>query len=322
MTPGAAPRAPASGDRCRGARRGRDRIIRHRADDTRPAPRGVRRDAGSASRRAARAPAKSAAPSGRRGCGAVLFIPARTGNTKWLRVASGPTRSRCRGLEGCEPGGSLLPRGGLPVGDTLRVHGVRRRPGSGSERVYLKSFELRFVGGFAEHCPSPTGRCAMTKRKAPSRTRIADGSSPRGRGTPGPRLDLPAVERFIPARAGNTSQGHAQARGAAGRVTPGATPRGARVRGPVPGCDSKAGPDHPARDGCRTRCASRGQPQGRFRRIASSCSCPCQVKAPGGRRGCAAAVHPRAGGEHDMRRINSGRFIPRGAGNTGRRPGD
>ena len=32
-------------------------------------------------------------------------------------------------------------------------------------------------------------------------------------------------------------------------VTPGAAPRDARVRGSVPGCDSKAGPDHPTRAG-------------------------------------------------------------------------
>ena len=135
--------------------------------------------------------------------GAERFIPARAGNTRArppLRPWR-PVHPRAGGEHVRAGSGTPIRRGSSPRG-----RGTRRR-------LHGPSGEHRFIparaGNTGRRCRgpprTPVHPRAGGEHSTPPHARLdAAGSSPRGRGTPDVGLAKHPVDRFIPARAGNT----------------------------------------------------------------------------------------------------------------------
>ena len=131
------------------------------------------------------------------------FIPAGAGNTSRRRsTPQGRTvhprgrgeHSRSRANSGEPNGSSPRARGTLTASPSSQVRDRFIPAGAGNTLRHVR----RYVG-VAVH---PRGRGEHNSHLIVRS--IADGSSPRARGTPGPRQRAPGLRRFIPAGAGNT----------------------------------------------------------------------------------------------------------------------
>ena len=218
---------------------------------------------------------------------ALRFIPARAGNAgafffpateRTVHPRAGGERSSTWRLYVSGIGSSPRGRGTLDaeVGPARAGRFIPARAGNASERSRNPSSTTVHPRAGGERC-----RCVCD-------TQTKSGSSPRGRGTPHTRPTATARQRFIPARAGNAyptrdlhppSTVHPRAGGERLRDhheqihVAGSSPRGRGTRGRKAACN----PFFrfiPARAG--------NAPSARRRRIASP-------------------VHPRAGGERDLR---------------------
>ena len=191
--------------------------------------------------------------------------------------------------------------GSSPRGRGTRIHAAGRRA------------PLRFIPARAGNTPGGRrrrwvppvhpragGEHQTTRVRASS----PDGSSPRGRGTQVIEPSEQQIQRFIPARAGNT-------------------PRRRRVEQPRP-VHPRAGGEHPG-PWCWRSPAAGSSPRGRGtpNRRPLSWHRHRFIPARAGNTGLAGAspgtvpVHPRAGGEHFRRRRIASRFTgssPRGRG--------
>ena len=135
----------------------------------------------------------------------VRFIPARAGNTSTPVFTSwGASVHPRAGGEHCwvamsskECAGSS-PRGrGTPFGTGSADRGIRFIPARAGNTSALRCLSAT---------PTVHPRAGGEHRAAVRRTCLTTGSSPRGRGTPGPTLRDRGCGRFIPARAGNTAR--------------------------------------------------------------------------------------------------------------------
>ena len=132
------------------------------------------------------------------------FIPARAGNTRTCRAtaARSTVHPRAGGEHRLGATGELVKAGSSPRGRGTQLF------------VSVGCQARRFIPARAGNTLSPR----WTKRRATVHPRaggehtngtfpagVGYGSSPRGRGTHGVALDDPSLERFIPARAGNTA---------------------------------------------------------------------------------------------------------------------
>ena len=233
------------------------------------------------------------------------FIPARAGNAHDLDrgAAEETVHPRAGGERGV-----MGPAVRRCVGSSPRGRGTR-------PAVAGRSGRLRFIPARAGNAIPPcdvTPPRSVHPRAGGERSRRFwkrtgfSGSSPRGRGTRHPPVELLAEDRFIPARAGN-----------AGERPPGAPmgPVHPRAGGERPGRGAQPGPRRrfiPARAGNAPRCGSRSR--GR----------PVHPRA-GGERGSTHARGPAAGGSSPRGRGTRRparspgahrRFIPARAGNA------
>ena len=264
------------------------------------------------------------------------FIPARAGNTRRRRATATQSRRRfipARAGNTCHASGVLaetivrfIP---ARAGNTAQ-HGSRTSPVCRfiPARAGNTHGLLRAVGVIAVHpraggehsfqADPPTGTVGsspLTGNTVPRRACvIACGSSPRGRGTHRWWRSAPRWQRFIPARAGNTT---ALLQAVVRRWTvhprvggehPSASPDSTGVRPPT--VHPRAGGEH-----LEVAIPSVLALLRRF------------IPARAGNTGVnvdrdsasAESVHPRAGGEHSISRLRSMRlirFIPARAGNT------
>ncbi len=230
------------------------------------------------------------------------FIPARAGNTALLtaRKHGAAVHPRAGGEHLEAKLGRAKITGSSPRGRGTRVMPVchcrsRRfipaRAGNTDERSQsaLQITVHPRAGG--EHAPSP-GKAQHTS-----------GSSPRGRGTLGPQQRREIMERFIPARAGNTGLG--------------LSPR------PYKPVHPRAGGEHDL-TGANLTEANDSSPRGRgtlhhtyfqavsLRFIPARAGNTCPKITPQK----AIAVHPRAGGEHSLSQVS--RYSAPGSSPRGR----
>ena len=132
------------------------------------------------------------------------FIPARAGNTRAAAPGArgSPVHPRSRGEHTASPAAGS----GIPGSSPLARGTPRPGPAPASAR--------RFIPARAGNtCPVNAPPCTTAvhprsrgehRHRIPDLT-LGDGSSPLARGTPPRRPPRPAAQRFIPARAGNTS---------------------------------------------------------------------------------------------------------------------
>ena len=274
------------------------------------------------------------------------FIPARAGNTAQIPLAPGhvPVHPRSRGEHRGGSGRVLGVGGSSPL-----ARGTRRAPGTAPRAA---RFIPARAGNTAGRRPARRRGSVHPRSRGEHRRGVGgaahgDGSSPLARGTPRRSHAAAEPERFIPARAGNTT-GTA---GTGGRTPVHPRSRGEHVGDPAPhgalrrfiparagnttrrGRRSPGAPVHPRSRGEHTPAAgaARGLPGSSplargtqwTRLTGSDRDRFIPARAGNTRRPTTcthtSAVHPRSRGEHarhPRRRRRAGRFIPARAGNT------
>ena len=235
------------------------------------------------------------------------FIPARAGNTVWEDLArpASAVHPRAGGEHGAgyrvqalEPGSSPRGRGTPDVVD-LSAGGHRFIPARAGN-----TSRAAFRAGSSSVHPRAGGEHADSERDPENLA----GSSPRGRGTLPGGIGGAAHERFIPARAGNTS-GASSPRGRSP-----VHPRAGGEHGIRPITPMSSGGSSPRGRGTRRGAHHVGR-RGRFipARAGNTATAPRAPRAD--------TVHPRAGGEHSSSTSPSAAAIgssPRGRGTPSR----
>ena len=243
--------------------------------------------------------------SGAPGAAVYRFIPARAGNTRGCRPASGRTPVHPRA------GGEHI--AGVPSLSDFSGSSPRGRgtPGYGAESLDRPRFIPARAGnttatGSSASAVSVHPRAGGEHALAAPGEVSSDGSSPRGRGTP-PRVRRSGWgHRFIPARAGNTGRGRAARRATPVHPRAGGEHRTTHVTLALPAGSSPRGrgtPHHPR------------HPRAAGRFIPARAGNTARRRTPP-RRSPGSSPRGRGTLEIQLDRPESPRFIPARAGNT------
>ena len=215
------------------------------------------------------------------------FIPARAGNTcrRSRRDAGAAVHPRAGGEHLTRLHGLFLHCGSSPRG-----RGTRLRPHPPARGHRFIPARAGNTGGMSSGTGGITvhPRAGGEHRPSFGIGRQPFGSSPRGRGTRPRARARHGGQRFIPARAGNTSPASGPAR--------------------CPSVHPRAGGEHLCAEH-RPACLVGSSPRGRGTRGADALRPPREP------------VHPRAGGEHSWQQVLTSRLLgssPRGRGTLGR----